>query len=251
MTAVDLSARLAEILADPSFEPELLARALADIDDTPRTLAESDERLARRKQRRADMGIAPTTQPPLKMPPRADKYDCLAFGASCRHTLMVDGTGIATPLPCGKCEPDREWRVFLKMVRYRHRVDGDQTIIRIMGFPDPDKVRQWASKHGRQWPGARISLIRSGADYLWEACIIHADALPQQSIAIIKRTMFTYDLRGIIETRPVTPGEFLALLPRDACVEGLEGVKRRTCVFTRWPDYEEEPSDCAQDDGVV
>ena len=40
--AVDLSARLAEILADPSFEPELLARALADIDDTPRTLAESD-----------------------------------------------------------------------------------------------------------------------------------------------------------------------------------------------------------------
>ena len=123
MTAsVDLSARLAEILADPSFEPELLARALADIDDTPRTLAESDERLERRKQRRADMGIAPTKRPPLKCPPRADRFDCLAFGASCRHTLMVDGTSIATPLPCGKCEPDREWRVFLKMVRYRHSV---------------------------------------------------------------------------------------------------------------------------------
>ena len=68
--AVDLSARLAEILADPSFEPELLARALAHIDDTPRTLAESDERLERRKQRRADMGIAPAKRPPLKMPPR-------------------------------------------------------------------------------------------------------------------------------------------------------------------------------------
>ena len=71
MTAsVDLSARLAEILADPSFEPELLARALADIDDTPRTLAESDERLARRKQRRADMGIAPAKRAPLTKPPR-------------------------------------------------------------------------------------------------------------------------------------------------------------------------------------
>ena len=48
-----------------------------------------------------------------------------------------------------------------------------------------------------------------------------------------------------------TPSEFQALVSRDACVEGLEGIRRRTCVFTGWPDYEEEPSDGAQDDGVV
>ena len=72
---------------------------------------------------RPDAIISPD-RPPLHKPPRADRFDCLAFGASCRHTLMVDGTGIATPLPCGECQPDREWRVFKIMVRYRHRVDG-------------------------------------------------------------------------------------------------------------------------------
>ena len=34
-------------------------------------------------------------------------------------------------------------------------------------------------------------------------------------------------------------------------MEGPEGIHRRTCVFTGWPDYEEEPSDYAQNDGVV
>ena len=172
--AVDLSARLAEILADPSFEPELLARALADIDDTPRTLAESDERLERRKQCRADMGIAPAKRAPLQVPPRAKRFDCLAFGASCRHTLMVDSTPIATPLPCGKCEPDREWRVFLKMVRYRHRVDGDQTILQLPGFQNVDAARKWLSRQGHRCPWERISLLVRGTDYLWEAVVIYA-----------------------------------------------------------------------------
>ena len=55
---------------------------------------------------RPDAIISPDrTTAAAKQPPRADRFDCLAFGASCRHTLMVDGTGIATPLPCGKCEP--------------------------------------------------------------------------------------------------------------------------------------------------
>ena len=256
--AVDLSARLAEILADPSFEPELLARALADIDDTPRTLAESDERLARRKQRRADMGIAPIKRAPLKMPPRADRFDCLAFGASCRHTLMVDGTGIATPLPCGKCEPDREWRVFLKMVRYRHRVDGDQTILQLPGFQNVDAARKWLSRQGHRCPWERVALLVRGADYLWEAVVIYAEPLPTRDQMITARAMLKTRLSGSIETRPVPSSEFQALVLRDACVEGLEvnpanglPIRRRTCVFTGWPDYEEEPSDYAHDDGVV
>ena len=256
--AVDLSARLAEILADPSFEPELLARALADIDDTPRTLAESDERLARRKQRRADMGIAPTTRPPLKMPPRADRFDCLAFGASCRHTLMVDGTGIATPLPCGECSPCREWRVFKIMVRYRHGIGELQTIIRLLGFSSIDAARYWASKHCRRYAKPRVTLLRRAADYRWECCIIYAAPLSDQAIADIQRTLLKYDPWRAVETRPVTPGELLALLPRDACVDGLEinpdtgnPIRRRTCVFTGWPDYEEEESDWLHDDGYT
>ena len=252
MTAsVDLSARLAEILADPSFEPELLARALADIDDTPRTLAESDERLERRKQRRADMGIAPTTRPPLKMPPRADKYDCLAFGASCRHTLMVDGTGIATPLPCGECEPDREWRVFLKMVRYRHRVSQTHGVVMAIGFPDVDAAARWRSHQGKRAPGARVALLIRNKDYRWECLTLYADNLTEKQLALTRRAWKRAKLSGVVVNGGNDADRFQALVPRDACVEGLEGIRRRTCVFTGWPDYEEEPSDCAHDDGVV
>ena len=50
---------------------------------------------------------------------------------------------------------------------------------------------------------------------------------------------------------PLASAEFQALVPRDACEEGPDGIRRRTCVFTGWPDYEEEPSDGAHDDGVV
>ena len=199
---------------------------------------------------RPDAIISPD-RPPLREPPRADRFDCLAFGASCRHTLMVDGTGIATPLPCGECSPCREWRVFKIMVRYRHGIGEQQTIIRLLGFPGPDNARKWATKQGRRCPETRITLLRRAADYRWECCIIYAAPLSDQAIAAIQRTLLAYDPWRAVETRPVTPGELLALLPRDACVEGLEGIRRRTCVFTGWPDYEEEPSDCAHDDGVV
>ena len=248
--AVDLSARLAEILADPSFEPELLARALADIDDTPRTLAESDERLARRKQRRADMGIAPAKRPPLQMPPRADRFDCLAFGASCRHTLMVDGTGIATPLPCGKCDPDREWRVFLKMVRYRHGMTFSGHAVICPGWATIDAARQWATNQGRRAPGRRVALLRRTEAYQWDTWVIYAHKLTTTQWKATSGAMTRVGRNGNIAPAP-TSTEFQALVSRDACVEGLEGVKRRTCVFTGWPDYEEEPSDYAHDDGYI
>ena len=256
--AVDLSARLAEILADPSFEPELLARALADIDDTPRTLAESDERLARRKQRRADMGIAPTKRAPLKMPPRADQYDCLAFGASCRHTLMVDGTGIATPLPCGKCEPDREWKVFLKMVRYRHRITEKGHAVTCPDWPFIDDARRWAAKQGERVSGTRMTLLRRTQDYCWEAIIIYPDGLSDHewNLTAMALNRARKDA-GRIGVAP-TPERLLTLISRDACVEGRDinpdtglPIRRRTCVFTGWPDYDKEPSDHLHDDGYT
>ena len=206
---------------------------------------------------RPDAIISPN-RPPLHKPPRADRFDCLAFGASCRHTLMVDGTDIATPLPCGKCEPDREWRVFLKMVRYRHRVDGDQTILQLPGFQNVDAARKWLSHQGHRCPWERISLLIRGTDYLWEAVVIYADPLPTRDQMITARAMLKTRLSGSIETRPVPSSEFQALVPRDACVEGLEvnpatglPIRRRTCVFTGWPDYEEEPSDHLHDDGYT
>ena len=255
--AVDLSARLAEILADPSFEPELLARALADIDDTPRTLAESDERLERRKQRRADMGIAPAKRPPLKMPPRADRFDCLAFGASCRHTLMVDGTGIATPLPCGKCEPDREWRVFLKMVRYRHGMTTEGQAVICPGWATIDAARQWATNQGRRAPGRRVALLRRTEAYQWDTWVIYAHKLTTTQWRATSGAMTHVGKDGDITPAP-TPTEFQALVSRDPCIESTETnpdtglpIRRRTCVFTGWSDYEEEPSDHLHNDGYT
>ena len=255
--AVDLSARLAEILADPSFEPELLARALADIDDTPRTLAESDERLERRRQRRADMGIALAKRPPLKMPPRADRFDCLAFGASCRHTLMVDGTPIATPLPCGKCQPCREWRVFLKMVRYRHGITTEGQAVICPGWATIDAARQWATNQGRRAPGRRVALLRRTEAYQWDTWVIYADKLTTTQWRATSGAMTHVGRKGNIAPAP-TSTEFQALVSRDACVDGTETnpdtglpIRRRTCVFTGWPDYEKEESDWLHDDGYT
>ena len=256
--AVDLSARLAEILADPSFEPELLARALADIDDTPRTLAESDERLARRKQRRADMGIAPAKRAPLQKPPRADRFDCLAFGASCRHTLMVDGTGIATPLPCGKCQPCQEWRVFKIMVRYRHGRHESQMWIRVQGFQNVDTARKWSRGQGQRHGGQRVTLLRRTALYLWECIIIYAKCFSDHIQMLTLKAMRRDGLDGIVMEQPISPEWFQTLVSREPCVESLETnpatglpIRRRTCVFTGWPDYEEEPSDHLHDDGYT
>ena len=193
---------------------------------------------------RPDAIISPD-RPPLKIPPRADRFDCLAFGASCRHTLMVDGTGIATPLPCGKCQPCREWRVFKIMVRYRHGRDETQTIIQVLGFPNIDAARKWTSYQGKRCGSPRVTLLRRTADYLWECLIVYATLLTVNGRLHTARALAKLNQTAYMEHRPVTPEAFQTWVSRDACVEGPEGIRRRTCVFTGWPDYEEEPSDHA------
>ena len=198
---------------------------------------------------RPDAIISPN-RPPLHKPPRADRFDCLAFGASCRHTLMVDGTGIATPLPCGKCQPCREWRVFLNMVRYRHSVTAEGQAVICPGWTTIDAARQWATNQGRRAPGRRVALLRRTEAYQWDAWVIYAHKLTAAQWRATSGAMTRVGRNGDIVPAP-TPTEFQALVPRKACEEGLEGIRRRTCVFTGWPDYEEEPSDYAQNDGVV
>ena len=72
---------------------------------------------------RPDAIVSPD-RPPLKMPPRADRFDCLErLAQSCRHTLTGQ-TVRASPRRClaGSASHDREWRVFKIMVRYRHSI---------------------------------------------------------------------------------------------------------------------------------
>ena len=218
---------------------------------------ESDEPEPRKQLPiRPDAIISPN-RPPLQMPPRADRFDCLAFGASCHHTLMVDGTAIATPLPCGKCEPDREWRVFLKMVRYRHGMTTEGQAVICPGWATIDAARQWATNQGRRAPGRRVALLRRTEAYQWDAWVIYAHKLTTTQWRATSGAMTHVGRNGNIAPAP-TPAEFQALVSRDACVDGLEinpdtglPIRRRTCVFTGWPDYEEEPSDHLHDDGYT
>ena len=206
---------------------------------------------------RPDAIISPD-RPPLREPPRADRFDCLAFGASCRHTLMVDGTGIATPLPCGKCEPDREWRVFLKMVRYRHRVSQTHGVVMAIGFPNVDAAARWRSRQGKRAPGARVALLIRNKDYRWECLTLYADRLTDHELALTRRAWKRAKLSGVVVNGGSDADRFQALVPRDACVEGTETnpdtglpIRHRTCVFTGWPDYEKEESDWLHDDGYT
>ena len=198
---------------------------------------------------RPDAIISPD-RPPLQMLPRADRFDCLAFGASCRHTLMVDGTGIATPLPCGKCQPCREWRVFLKMVRYRHGMTTEGQAVICPGWATIDAARQWATNQGRRAPGRRVALLRRTEAYQWDTWVIYAHKLTATQWRATSGAMTHAGRNGNIAPAP-TATEFQALVSRDACVEGVEGIRRRTCVFTGWPDYEEEESDYMHDDGYI
>ena len=199
---------------------------------------------------RPDAIISPN-RPPLRVPPRADRFDCLAFGASCRHTLMVDGTGIATPLPCGKCQPCQEWRVFLKMVRYRHGRGESQTVVSARGFVDVDVAQQWASAQGRRFKARRVGLLIRRPNYLWESLTIYANPITARQLALTRSALIREGVNGAAVERVISPDAFQALTPRTPTEKGPRLINRRTCVFTGWPDYEEEPSDYAQNDGVV
>ena len=199
---------------------------------------------------RPDAIISPD-RPPLTEPPRADRFDCLAFGASCRYTLMVDGTGIATPLPCGKCQPCQEWRVFLKMVRYRHGRGELQTVVSARGFVDVDVAQQWASAQGRRFKARRVGLLIRRPNYLWESLTIYANPITARQLALTRSALIREGVNGAAVERVISPDAFQALTPCTPTEKGPRLINRRTCVFTGWPDYEEEPSDCAHDDGVV
>ena len=156
---------------------------------------------------------------------------------------MVDGTGIATPLPCGKCEPDREWRVFLKMVRYRHGMTTEGQAVICPGWATIDAARQWVTNQGRRAPGRRVALLRRTEAYQWDTWVIYAHKLTEQRNGERHQDAMTHvsKEREHCPMAAPTPTEFQALVPRDALPKGRRGViKRRTSVFTGWPDYEEE-----------
>ena len=206
---------------------------------------------------RPDAIISPD-RPPLKCPPRADVYDCLAFGASCRHTLLADGRGIATPMPCWECQPCREWRVFKIMVRYRHGRGESQTRVWMWGFPDVDAACRWRTAQGKRCNGRRVTLICRGPDYLFECLTIYANPISEKGEMLTRLAIRRTKRMGDINTGAFAPEEFQALVPREPCAEGLEvnpdtgKLKNRiTCLFTGWPDYEEEPSDYLHDDGFI
>ena len=153
---------------------------------------------------RPDAIVSPH-RPPLEEPPRAARFDCLAFGASCKYARLVDGSGVAHPMACRKCQPCREWRVFRIMVRYRHGIGEQQTFIILPGFPNVDTARKWVSLFGRANPLPRISILTRTPDYLWAGIIIYASGLNPKGQDKVRRALVRMGTGGTIETRPVPP----------------------------------------------
>ena len=199
---------------------------------------------------RPDAIVSPH-RPPLTEPPRAARFDCLAFGASCKYARLVDGSGVTHPMACRKCQPCREWRVFRIMVRYRHRVSETHGVVMAMGFLDVDAARRWSTRQGKRAPGARVTLLIRSKDYTWECLTLYADALTAKQLALTRRAWKRAELGGVIVNGGSSPTFFQDLVPREPCAEGPDGVQRRTCLFTDWPDYEAEPSDYLEDDGYI
>ena len=60
---------------------------------------------------RPDAIVSPH-RPPLVEPPRAARFDCLAFGASCKYAQLGGRLRRGASDGLRKCQPCREWRVF-------------------------------------------------------------------------------------------------------------------------------------------
>ena len=201
---------------------------------------------------RPDAIVSPH-RPPLVEPPRASRFDCLAFGANCKHVNLVDGSVVSRPLPCGKCDPDREWRVFKLMVRYRHGRGDSQTVVYLSGFENVDDARKWTSSQGKRCGSPRVTLLKRTSDYQWASIIIYATEMDAPARELTGKALNRIGgLRvKLLQARPVPAEEFQAFVPREPCAEGPAGVQRITCLFTGWPDYETDAPDYLEDDGYI
>ena len=254
MTTATFADRLAELLADPTFEPELLAESQRST-ELPWWFGQlrTDVPYARPQKMsvsayRGFNPIGRNLQKPMPVRPR--EYRCAAYGSLVKHGQTGDGTYFKKPLNCGQCVRCLEWRVQLKAHQFALWT-GSHTIIRVSGFVDPDDARKWLTSQGRRTGGQRVSLLIRNEAYTWEGVTIYVGELSCGDHVRSRRAAGRLGLRFGYETGVCSIATFSALVPRTSTAIGGSGIVRRTCNFTDWPGLTAQEPDYLESDGWI
>ena len=254
-----MAARLAEILADPNFEPELLRRSLAE---DPFELAERTGRIGGQpdteNQENGAVGakgvfspLAPTAPNVYIKPVRAAREHLCLVDISAKRRNRSDGDQTRTLYSCRKCGPCIQWWRFCKRHKYEWGISGkpEQTVIVCHGLPDDDTASAAAIAVGRAGDGQRlVSLVRNKLTYHWDALIVFTSSLTDKAILNIKRGRDRAGQQCTIETRPVSGAELVAdWLPVNDRTPG----QHKPCRFVGWGDAMVKEREYEYNDGYI
>ena len=251
---ISIAERVAQLLADPTFEPELLAESQRSI-ELPWWFGQLRTDVAYARPQKMSVSayrgfnpIGRNLQKPMPVRPR--EYRCAAYGSLVKHGQTGDGSYFKKPLNCGKCVRCLEWRVQLKMHQFALWA-GRHTMVTASGFADPDDVRKWITGQGRAVGGQRVAMVRRNDAYTWDGVILYAQELTaDHRIAAERRSRRAgAAYRDWVGKVPI--GDFAALVPREATAKGREGVKRRTLTFSHWPELTAQEPDYLESDGWI
>ena len=277
---ISMAERVAQLLADPTFEPELKRMAapppppvetwadraarLGYTDgkpaftpsDTPRKPANVDFQDSVNTQKSTVPGMGQNLHTGngtfLPEPERPDAYHCLDFGAKARKAGLWTGEQIATPLDCDECATCVEWRKQMKRIRYALALPNcDQTMITIRGFAEITPARAWAKQQGRRSNAPRVSVLSKRAGQ-YTLRVIYAFPLNTRAATLALRDMERKGYDGSVDTLRVSGDDFLDLLPDARTID--DGDKRRRVVsFSRnWPvTFVDRPPRYLEDNGTV
>ena len=254
MTTATFADRLAELLADPTFEPELLAESQRTT-ELPWWFGQLRTDVAYARPQKMSVSpygvktpIGRNRQKPLPVRPR--EYRCAAYGSLVKHGQTGDGSYFKKPLNCGKCFRCQEWRVQLKMHQFALWA-GRHTMVTASGFADPDDVRKWITGQGRAVGGQRVAMVRRNDAYTWDGVILYAQELTADHRSAAERRSRRAGTAYRDWVGKVSIGDFAALVPREATAKGREGVKRRTLTFSHWPELTAQEPDYLESDGWI
>ena len=214
-TSVDLAARLAEILADPNFEPELLRRSLAE---DPFELAETTGRIGGEStpyakngavwHRGSETPLCHTAPKVYNAPGWVGPY--CSTDTNVKRRERSDAQSMQTRFNCSDCDPCLANWQYRKRHRYEWETSGkpEQTIVAVSGLADDDAASVAAIAIGRAGDGDRsVFLVRNPLTYHWDTAVVFHDAQLPKVCLNIERGRERAGQQCTIATRLVTGAE--------------------------------------------
>ena len=279
---ISIAERVAQLLADPTFEPEL-KRMAAPPSPPVETWADRAARLgytdgkpadAPRKPANVDFRDSVNTTAELKngsvgdrstgslqeplsptepniytRPLRPREYRC-ENDRNLKLRLRSDLQPVRTRFACKDCvECVGYWR-YCKRHRYEWGIDGKplQTVVTVSGLADDNVASNVAVAIGRAAHGQRVVfLYRDAATFRWVAVVVYADALGERDVLNIERGRARYGQECTIAERLIIGAELSAWLP---CNKRTEGG-HKPCRFVDWGKVSRPETEYGYGDGEI